>query len=567
MLKKLSFVISLGLLSTLSACSYFYLHEPAENAITDAAIASAHPLATEAGMTILASGGNAFDAAVAVAASLGVVEPYNSGIGGGGFWLLYEAKTHTYRFIDARETAPQSAHADLYVNAQGRVERDHAMNGPRSAAIPGQAAAFVHLAQHYGQLPLSKTLAPAIEQAELGFSVYPHYQTLAQFRLPILQRFNDSARLFLQNNQVPELGYVVRQPELAHTLKALANDGFSGFYQGAIAQKMLSAVNAQGGHWRAEDLSQYRVIEREPLHVRYGDLEVISAPPPSSGGIALLQMLNMLNYFQWEALPEAEQTHLLSEIMRRAYFDRATHLGDPDFIDIPTTQLLSEHHAEQWINSIRMEETTPSSHFPLTVPPQEGTHTTHFSVLDQYGNMVSATLSINLPFGSAFTVPGTGILLNNHMDDFSAQPGSANAYGLVGNHANAIAAGKRPLSSMTPTIINSPQSTAILGTPGGSRIISMVLLGVLEHLQGKPVQDWVARPRIHHQYLPDQIEYEPNALSEESLMALAAKGHLLKKTAREYGNMQAILWDKEHQQVNAASDPRGYGASQVRTRP
>lgn len=528
-----------------------------------AAIASAHPLATQAGLDILASGGNAFDAAIAVAASLGVVEPYSAGIGGGGFWLLYNANTDSYHFIDARETAPAAAHRDYYLNKDGSVNRDKAVNGPSAAGIPGQAAAFAHISKQYGKLPLSKALAPAIAQAQNGFAVEEHYRRQVSFRFDTLRRYPESAQIFLDNRKIPALGHVVKQPDLAHTLTLLGQQGFDGFYKGETAQKLLAAVNKNGGQWSASDLANYQAIERQPLHIHYGKMEVISAPPPSSGGIALLQMMNMLQHFNWQTLDSVQQTHLLAEVMRRAYRDRAEFLGDPDFISVPTQKLLSEAHAKYWAQSINMAEATSSLSLKGNKNIEQGQHTTHLSVIDNQGNMVSATLSINLPFGSAFTAAGTGILLNNEMDDFSAKPGEPNAYGLVGNDANAIAPGKRPLSSMTPTIISTPENVAILGTPGGSRIISMVFLGALEYMQGKPVNDWVSRPRFHHQYLPDLIEHEPDIFSEEQQQALIELGHTLKSTNRQYGNMQAIFWNKRTGQVQAASDPRGLGSAVV----
>src|SRR5690606_12663389 len=444
-----------------------------------AAVASAHPLATQAGLDILAAGGNAVDAAIAVAASLGVVEPYSAGIGGGGFWLLYNAGEDRYRFIDARETAPAAAHRDYYLDADGRVNRDRAINGPSAAGIPGQPAAFAHLSEHYGQLPLQQTLAAAIQQARDGFAVEEKYRSWLGFRLETLRRYPESARIFLQQNEIPAVGHIIRQPDLADTLTALARQGHAGFYQGPVAERLLTEVRRHGGDWSAADLADYRVIERQPLQVQYGELKVISAPPPSSGGIALIQMLNMLNHYTWQQLPAVPQTHLLTEVMRRAYRDRAEFLGDPDFTEVPVSMLLAEQRAADWVKSINMDSATPSLSLNGSKTHDGGFHTTHLSVIDHQGNMVSATLSINLPFGSAFTAAGTVVLLNNEMDDFSAKPGEPNAYGLVGNEANAIAPGKRPLSSMTPTIINSPQQAAILGTPGGSRIISMVFLGAL----------------------------------------------------------------------------------------
>ena len=532
------------------------------------AIASAHPLATQAGMDVLNAGGNAFDAAIAVAASLGVVEPYSAGIGGGGFWLLYQADSKQYRFVDARETAPAAAGRDYYLDANGEVVRDRAINGPTAAGIPGQAAAFAWLAEHYGKLPLSQSLAPAIQQANDGFPVYEHYRRLMGWRQSAIQRYPESSRLFLDNGEIPAVGYMVKQPELALTLKALAQQGHDGFYKGKTAQMLVDGVQQAGGDWSLQDLQNYKVVERAPIRISagHGQFELISAPPPSSGGVALGQMLTMLDQFDWQNMNTVQQDHLLAEVMRRAYHDRAKYLGDPDFVDVPVDNLLSRDHNIEWASSIDLNKATPSITLQGPKNIEEGFHTTHLSVLDADGNMVSATLSINLPFGSAFTVPGTGVLLNNEMDDFSAKPGEPNAYGLVGAEANAIAPGKRPLSSMSPSFLVSKDQTAILGTPGGSRIITMVLLGSLEAMQGKPVEDWVSRPRIHHQYLPDVIQYESGALSDEEMAGLRALGHQLKDVGRKYGNMQAIKVDNNTGAVSAAADPRGLGEARVEQR-
>ncbi|WP_300432286.1 gamma-glutamyltransferase [uncultured Thalassolituus sp.] len=530
-----------------------------------AAIASAHPLATEAGMRILEQGGNAFDAAIAVAASLGVVEPYSAGIGGGGFWLLYDAEQKRYHFVDARETAPGSFHRDYYLNEDGSVNRDKAVNGPTAGGIPGQPAAFAYLAEHYGRLPLTESLKDAIHQARNGFEIDEHYQMLMGFRFNAIKRYAESAEIFLDDMQVPGRGFLLKQPDLADTLATLANDGFDGFYRGPLASRMVDEVNKAGGDWTLEDLAGYEVKEREPVRIRIGDTELISAPPPSSGGIAIAQMLKMLEHFDWQTMNQTDQLHLLTEVMRRAYRDRAEFLGDPDFVDVPVASLISDQRNQDWASDIDMARATPSIDLKGPKNIQEGFHTTHLSVVDADGNRVSATLSINLPFGSAFTIPGTGVLLNNEMDDFSAKPGEPNAYGLVGNEANAIAAGKRPLSSMSPSMLESPDSIAILGTPGGSRIISMVFLGALEYLQGKPVEDWVTRARIHHQYLPDAIQHEPGVIPSRVMDALEARGHTFKDVGRQYGNMQAILIDKTSGEVTAAADPRGIGAASVVT--
>ena len=531
---------------------------------SQAAIASAHPLATQAGMEILNQGGNAFDAAIAVAASLGVVEPYSAGIGGGGFWLIHDAKADKNIFIDAREKAPAEAHADLYLNEDGSVNRDAAVNGALAAGIPGQAAAFVHLAEHYGQLPLKKTLAAAIQQANEGFPVYEHYQKLMSYRLKAIKRYPESAKTFLDNEQnIPEIGYRIKQPDLAWTLQQLADKGFDGFYKGESARRLVAGVQAANGIWTLEDLASYNIIERQPIEMAYKGHKVVSAPPPSSGGIAIAAMLNMLSQYDLSALNNADKTHLIVETMRRAYKDRAEFLGDPDFVDVPTEELISLERAKTYTASIDMNKATSSLSLKGPKNIQEGFHTTHFSVIDKAGNRVSATLSINLPFGSAFTVPNTGVVLNNEMDDFSAKPGEPNAYGLVGNAANAIAPNKRPLSSMTPSFVESDDAVALIGTPGGSRIITMVMLGMLEHFDQQPVNDWVGRSRFHHQYLPDVIQHEPNTFSAAEVNALESKGHKLKNIGREYGNMQAILWNKKTGEVTAASDPRAFGESQV----
>jgi gamma-glutamyltranspeptidase/glutathione hydrolase len=303
------------------------------------------------------------------------------------------------------------------------------------------------------------------------------------------------------------------------------------------------------------------VVERQPIVGRYRGLKITSAPPPSSGGIALMTMLNILRGFDLEAADESLRTHLLVEAMRRAYRDRAEYLGDPDFVAIPLDRLIHPWYADGLARDISLKQASPS--LGHSSPVREGEDTTHFSILDTEGNRVAATLSINYPFGSGFVVPGTGVLLNDEMDDFSASPGVPNVYGLVGGEANAIAGAKRMLSSMTPTFVEDGQRLAILGTPGGSRIITMVLLGILEMADGKGMKQWVDRPRFHHQYLPNVIQFEPGAFSESLTRQLKAMGHGLKPLERHYGNMQAVLWNKERNEVEAASDPRGLGFAQV----
>jgi gamma-glutamyltranspeptidase/glutathione hydrolase len=526
-----------------------------------AAIATAHPLATEAGHHLLQAGGNAFDAAVGVSAVLAVVEPYSSGIGGGGFWLLHRASDGFETMIDGRERAPLAADRDLYLDRAGEVIPNLSIDGALAAGIPGEPAALAHLARHYGRLSLGETLKPAIRLAREGFKVDSHYRRMAQRRLTVLRANPASAEQFLHRGEVPEVGALIKQPALAETLESIARLGADGFYKGEIAQRLVDGVRAAGGIWTLKDLASYRVVERQPITGRYRGLKITSAAPPSSGGVVLMTMLNILQGFDLQAAEESLRTHLLVEAMRRAYRDRAQYLGDPDFVDIPVDRLIHPWYAAGLARDISLKRASTSLG---DVPPvREGADTTHFSILDEAGNRVAATLSINYPFGSGFVVPGTGVLLNDEMDDFSASPGVPNVYGLVGGEANAIAGGKRMLSSMTPTFIENEQHVAILGTPGGSRIITMVLLGILEMAHGKGVKAWVERSRFHHQYLPDVIQFEPGAFSDTLIDQLTAMGHDITPLEHRYGNMQGILWNKENNEVEAASDPRGLGFARV----
>lgn len=529
-----------------------------------AAVASAHPAATVAGQETLALGGNAFDAAVAVSAALAVVEPYSSGLGGGGFFLLREAGEQPhYRFLDARERAPLAAHADLY-RRDGQVQPALSLNGALAAAIPGLPAALAELAQRFGRLPLKDSLAPAIRLARDGVAIDRVYRERAKWRLAALRDNPESARLFLDDQgEIPAEFSLLRQPELAVTLERLARDGHAGFYAGATAEQLVKGVRAAGGVWTLRDLAEYRLVERQPLRYRLEQgRELIAAPLPSAGGVALAQSLAMLQQLPWRQAEPVQRSHLVVEALRRAYHDRGL-LGDPDFVDDPTPRLLAPAYLKQLTGSIDPRRATPSASLPPAGTWHEGNHTTHFSVLDAEGNAVAATLSINLPFGAAFTAPGTGVLLNDEMDDFAADVQGANAYGLTGSPANAIAAGKRPLSSMSPTFIESAGDFASFGTPGGSRIPSMVLLAILEYLDGQPVARWPAVARYHHQYLPDLIEHEPDTFTPAQIAELQARGYQLKALERRYGNQQVLFWDKQGNRVEAASDPRGIGTSAV----
>jgi gamma-glutamyltranspeptidase/glutathione hydrolase len=521
-----------------------------------AAIASAHYLATVAGHEILAQGGNAFDAAIAVSAALAVVEPTSSGLGGGAFWLLHRAEDGFQVMVDAREQAPAAAHRDMYLDAEGQVNRDLAVNGPLAGGIPGEAAGLEHLAKHYGRLPLAVSLQPAIRLAREGFPVDEKYHEMMGWRIEVIKRWPAAAEALLADGENPPVGYVIKLPDLAWVLENVAERGAAGFYSGPVAERLVQGVREAGGLWTLEDFAAYQVKERAPIRTRYGDYELVTAPPPSSGGVAIAEILNILEPYPINELEPVLRTHLIVEAMRRAFRDRAVYLGDPDFVDIPLDMLTSQYYADGLRASIRPDRATPSSMLAGNDQLPSGSDTTHFSLIDADGNMVAATLTVNLPFGSGFMPPGTGLLVNNQMDDFSAKQGVPNAYGLIGFEANEIQPYKRPLSSMTPTFMLGADKRAVIGTPGGSRIITMVLLGILDFMRGNEPESWVSLPRFHHQYEPDRISAEPNAFTAEQIEALRALGHEVEVREDTWGNMHGAMWNLETGTVTAGSDPR-----------
>ncbi len=489
-----------------------------------------------------------------MSAVLGVVEPYGSGLGGGGFFLLHHKVRNHTTMLDARERAPFEAHRDMYLDESGEVDRDRALNGPLAAGIPGLAAAWHHLAENYGQLPLQQNLMPAIQAARVGVAMDDRLSGAIQARIEVLKRYPSSSVFLFDDPSAPFV-----QDDLGNTLEMLATEGAQTFYQGSFAEKLVDGVRRHGGIWTLDDLAQYRTIEREPIQFKWRDAHITSAPLPSATGMMLAQVLNMLGEDWLDDSSQTSRTHRLIEALRRSYIDRAQYFGDSDHVEVPVTRLTSREHADTLMTNFDPQRATPSSRIYLE-PPKEG-HTTHFSILDSEGNWVSATLSVNGLMGSGFVAPGTGILLNNEMDDFSAKPGAANLYGLVGSDANAIAPGKRMLSSMGPTAVRTPDRLALLGTPGGSRITTMVLLGLLDFLQGADAAAMVSQARIHHQALPDKIFFEPEALNED-LQSLSELGHTLEAN-KSWGNMQVVIWDQQTQQLQAASDPRGIGSAKV----
>lgn len=519
------------------ACMCFSLKAVAQTP-PDAAVVSAHPIATKAGVDILEQGGNAFDAAAAVSATLGVVEPFGSGIGGGGFWLIYNAEKNEYSVIDAREKAPLKAYKDMYLDETGEPVKDASTQGPLSAGIPGQPAAL-KVVSAMGKLPLRQSLAPAISAAREGFAVGERYIHGVTVKKDLISKFPETASIFLDKGEVPEKGWILKQSDLAMTLENL-----DSFYQNA---SMVEEVQAHGGIWRLNDLQGYDVIIRKPVITHYKGAKIIMPPLPSSGGLVIANTLNILSNYK-----NPEKHHVI-EAMKQAYRQRALHMGDVP--NVPVEKIINSHKPINPDKALSVED--------LPFETGKGTETTHFAVIDKLGNRVAVTQSINFWFGSGFVPKGTGVLLNNEMDDFTIKPGVENGYGLHGKTANAIQPNKRMLSSMTPTIVETPDGMLILGTPGGSRIISMNLLAILAFINGEDPANIIKAPRYHHQYLPDHVTYEEGAFTQDEITSLTEKGHVLKQASSPYGNMQMIYWNYKTNKIQTYSDPRGSGAGRV----
>ena len=511
-------------------------------------------------MQVLARGGNAFDAAVAVASTLAVVEPYASGLGGGGFFLLHRAADGFEVMVDARETAPGAARSDLYIGADGKPTARGSVAGMQAAAIPGTPAGVAWLAQRYGRMPLSSSFESAIRLARDGFAIDARYAIVASFSASKLRAEPQTALAFLDNGAVPAPGFILRQPELAKTLQSIAAHGRDGFYRGDVARRMVAAVQAGGGIWQEEDLQRYEVVERAPQRFDYRGARITCASLPSAGGLTLAQSLQILERFPLGSLGPVERIHLVVEALRRGFQDRARYLGDPAFVQVPAW-LGTRAYADRRAATIDPLRATPSEQ--LAALP-EGDNTTHFSVVDRDGNRVAATLSINLPFGAGVVAGDTGVLLNDEMDDFTVAPDTANAFQLVGGSANRIEGGKRPLSSMTPTFVEDERGLLVIGTPGGSRIISMMLLAILDYVDGggPDIERLVSAPRYHHQFLPEGIDYEPGAFPQAWVDTLKGMGHTPREGRRRWGNMQAVYVDRASGEASSYSDPRGKGGAQ-----
>ena len=523
------------------------------------AVVTSNALATKAGEKILAEGGNAYDAATTISAMLSVVEPFASGLGGGAFWLIYDAKSKKYKMIDARETAPLQSHKNMYLDENENLIKNISKLGPLSAGIPGIPAVLSYVNEKYGSKKLSTLLVPAYKAAINGFPVNERYLKGANYKKEWLKKYKETKAIFLDKGEVPKKGWILKQTDLAKTIKKIMKGGHKSFYTGSFAKKMVESVQNNGGIWSEEDLNRYKVIEREPVKSTYKGISIIAPGLPSSGGLVLSNALNILAGYELDKLSLTTQKHLIIEALRRAYYERAIKMGDPDFMANSLEFLLTPSYAAKQRESININYATDNQTLEFADPPYQGqgNDTTHFSVIDKYGNRVAVTQSINFWFGSAFVPKGTGVLLNNEMDDFSIKPGTENGYGLIGYDANAVEPEKRMLSSMTPTFLESDRGFVILGTPGGSRIISMILLATLEWVNGGDAKSMVSLPRFHHQYHPDYVLYEEEAFMSSEIDELESMGHIFKKSNRQFGNMQIIMWDQVNNKIEIASDPRG----------
>lgn len=532
-------------------------HHPVRG--TSGLVTSSHPLASQAALDTLRTGGNAVDAAVVAGFVLAVVQPRSGNIGGGGFMLIAPGDGGPVQALDYRETAPAAATETLFQNDQGDVDHNRSRFSHQAAGIPGTVAGFALALEEWGTLSLAEALAPAIRMAEQGFEVpYRFTEGLEQARNR-LEPWPETRRVFYKpDGSTWQPGELFRQPDLARTLQRIADQGAREFYTGETARLIVEEMAGHDGLITLEDLEQYQPVVRQPVQGRFRGYDIYSMPPPSSGGVHLVQMLNLLEPFDLRESGHnsARTLHLMVEAMRLAYADRSRYLGDPDYVAVPVDGIVSKVYADTLRERIDLQHATPSEAVEPGNPWRHESHeTTHYSVVDQWGNAVSNTYTLNFSYGSGITVTGTGILLNNEMDDFSASPGIPNAFGLLGGEANRIEPGKRMLSSMTPTIVRkNDRNFLVTGTPGGSRIITttlQVILNVIEH--GMNVQAAVEAPRIHHQWQPDQIFIE-QGISPDTLHLLEKRGHRM-TTTNAMGAAQSILIDSDGIFYGAA-DPR-----------
>ncbi len=536
-------------------------------------VTSVHELASQAGVEILRKGGNAVDAAVATGLALTTVYPFAGNIGGGGFMLIHLADGRDVA-IDYRETAPAAAFRDMYVGPDGKLLKGPGSStvGWKASGIPGSVAGFALAMQKYGsgKVTWAEVVEPARRLAAEGHAVSQYSAALFHFAEKLLGQFPDSKRIYLKDGAFWKAGERWVQADLAETFARLQRNGPREFYEGETARRIAAAMAQNGGNLTLDDLQHYTAVERTPLRGKYRGYDIVTMPPPSSGSIALLQMLGMLEPFDVAALGHnsSAKYHLFAEVMTRAFRDRAEYLGDPAFVDVPVTRLLDPAYLKGRMADFSPDKATPAASVLPGLgkfeprPPHESEQTTHFSVIDAAGNAVSNTYTLNGAFGSGVTIPGTGILMNNEMDDFTSQIGTANMFGLIQGEANAIAPGKRPLSSMTPTfVMKDGQLVLVTGSPGGPTIINTVfqiITNFIDH--GMPVMQAVEAPRINHQWMPDVITYERFSLSADVVAALKAKGHVLKERASYEGAYQGdgetIAVDAKTGLRSGAADPR-----------
>ena len=520
-------------------------------------VASEQGLATQVGLDILKQGGNAIDAAVAVGFALAVVLPNAGNIGGGGFMVLHDDKTGKDVAIDFREIAPAKASRDMYLDNQGNVIDGKSLFTHDASGVPGTVAGMEYALKKWGTMPLSKVLEPAIKLADKGFIVSDVLAKTLKEEKSTLGKWSSSKAIFFKNGEPLKSGDLLVQKDLAKSLRLIAKQGAKAFYQGEIATKIAKEMQSQGGTMTLEDLKAYKVVERQPIIGDYRGYKVVTMPPPSSGGVHLIEILNMLEHYpiKEDGVNSAKNIHHMAESMKLAYADRSEYLGDPDFVKIPVTGLTSKAYANERVKTIDDNKARLSSNIKPGKPqPYESDQTTHFSVMDKAGNAAAVTYTLNLNFGSGIVVEGTGILLNNEMDDFSVKPGVPNAFGLVGGTANAIEAKKRPLSSMTPTIVmKNNKPWLVTGSPGGARIITTVLQSVVNTIDHEmnPAEA-IITPRVHHQWLPDELRVE-EGISPDTIKLLQDKGHKV-VTKAPMGRIQIIQADDSG--FYGYSDPR-----------
>jgi gamma-glutamyltranspeptidase/glutathione hydrolase len=517
-------------------------------------VADSEP-ASAAGMEILKRGGNAVDAAIATALALSVVDQASSGLGGGGFMVIYRAKDKKSFALDFRETAPAASRRELYLQ-DGKPVPALSLTGGLAVAVPGEVAGLVEAQKRFATLPLTTLAAPAIRLASGGFPLDPTLRIAIERQQSAMKRFADLGNIYLNDGAVPAEGFRIRQPALAETLKEIAGKGAAVFYQGWIGEAIVDAVRKAGSVMTADDLKNYKAVWREPLVGSYRNHTVITMPPPSSGGLAVLQMLNVLEGYKLEQYQHDSPAylHLLTEVMKHAFADRAQFLGDPDFVHVPIRKLTDKKYAEWIRHRISPDKTHPPSYYGYYNYNAEKGGTTHFSVIDRFGNAVACTQTVNTRFGSKLLVARTGIVLNNEMDDFAIHPGVGNVYGLVGNEANSLQPNKRPLSSLAPTIIlRDGRPELVVGAAGGPRIITATLQTILNVLDfHMPVGAAVEAPRIHHQWLPDRLNVEVK-IPAETRKELEKRGHTLRQQT-ELGVVQAITW--QDATMSGAADTR-----------